>query len=164
MAGQFQENFLLLTCAFVMDLPSIITRRMSWRRFLAGLRTNGRSPGLSIGSFILLQTEALARRKMQMRKYYPTRHLGGLSSSICNFMLSIADLSKRGSLQFRTTPFNEPIEITGHPTLRVSMSLSSQYGSSPSEIDIFVTLRHIDAQGAEGKDSTLRSSIITSQC
>ena len=54
------------------------------------------------------------------------------------------------SVQFTTAAFKQPMEITGHPTVRLSLSLSSRENSSPSEIDVFVTLRHLNPTGKEG--------------
>ncbi|PWY97384.1 alpha/beta-hydrolase [Testicularia cyperi] len=61
-------------------------------------------------------------------------------------------LSYRGhdgdSLLFNTK-FERETEITGHPTLRLLVSVAEQEGHTPSEIDLFVTLRHLDAGGKE---------------
>lgn len=51
-------------------------------------------------------------------------------------------------------PFEKETEITGHPLARLSMSLSSVEGSQPSDIDVFLTIRHFDAEGKEGKTPT----------
>ncbi|KZF19086.1 alpha/beta-hydrolase [Xylona heveae TC161] len=55
----------------------------------------------------------------------------------------------RGSLLFETTPFEEETEITGHPMAHLNVSLSSRDSSSPSEIDLFLTIRHYDSDGQE---------------
>ncbi|KAF2163617.1 hypothetical protein M409DRAFT_68510 [Zasmidium cellare ATCC 36951] len=52
-------------------------------------------------------------------------------------------------LAFRSQPFPRQTEITGHPSVRLSISLAPYNGSSPSDIDIFVALRHIDVAGKE---------------
>ena len=54
-----------------------------------------------------------------------------------------------GVVTFKTEPFKHETEITGHPKVRLSMALSARNGSTPSEMDIFVTLRHLDASGSE---------------
>ena len=64
-------------------------------------------------------------------------------------------MSLRGAVEFSTPPFDEDIEITGHPILRVAVSLQSPEGSTPTDIDIFATLRHINAAGKEGRCSDI---------
>jgi predicted acyl esterase len=54
-----------------------------------------------------------------------------------------------GHVRFRTQPAAREIEITGHPMARLSVALSSRNGSSPSEVDLFLTLRHHDADQQE---------------
>jgi len=56
-----------------------------------------------------------------------------------------------GQLQFMSAPFEEESEITGHPSLTITTSLSSRDGSKPTDIDIFVTIHHYDSSGKEGK-------------
>ncbi|KAH6986843.1 hypothetical protein EDB80DRAFT_731045 [Ilyonectria destructans] len=50
---------------------------------------------------------------------------------------------------FSTAPMSSDIEITGHATLRLAISVDPLPSSdaSPTEIDVFATLRHIDASG-----------------
>lgn len=57
----------------------------------------------------------------------------------------------KGSVTFFTEAFVEETEITGHPMLRLSVSAHPDQGNTPSEIDIFATLRHLDSKGEEGK-------------
>ena len=54
-----------------------------------------------------------------------------------------------GSVRFRTPVATHKIEVTGHPVTRLSVSMSGKDGSKPSEIDLFVTLRHYDDEGKE---------------
>ncbi|CAK7225456.1 hypothetical protein SBRCBS47491_005896 [Sporothrix bragantina] len=56
-----------------------------------------------------------------------------------------------GEISFRTLPFPEEVEITGHPMVRLTVSLSKlpEAKTVPSEIDLFVTIRHFDASGKE---------------
>lgn len=60
-------------------------------------------------------------------------------------------LREQHKLQFTTAPFKEDIEITGHITahLNVSASAISDNDSQPSEIDLFLTIRHLDKSGKE---------------
>ncbi|CAO2653584.1 Nn.00g029950.m01.CDS01 [Neocucurbitaria sp. VM-36] len=54
-------------------------------------------------------------------------------------------------LQFTTDAFKQETEITGHITAHLNVSMSPDAGSTtvPTEIDLFVTLRHISPQGKE---------------
>jgi predicted acyl esterase len=60
-----------------------------------------------------------------------------------------------GFVRFETEPMSEETEVTGHPTVRLSMSLSARDDSKPSDLDVFVTLRHIDSNGEEGEQILL---------
>jgi predicted acyl esterase len=54
-------------------------------------------------------------------------------------------------LQFRTKPVEREIEFTGHIVAHLNMSATAidSTSSPPTEIDLFVTLRHISAEGKE---------------
>lgn len=53
-------------------------------------------------------------------------------------------------VQFTSAPFEEETEITGHIVAHLSVSASqSEGGSEPSDIDLFLTLRHISPEGNE---------------
>lgn len=53
-------------------------------------------------------------------------------------------------VQFRTLPMPCETEITGHVTAHLNISATPYVGSStPSDIDIFLTLRHFSAAGKE---------------
>lgn len=53
-------------------------------------------------------------------------------------------------VQFTTTPFEEEVEITGHITAHLNVSLTPHSsGPTPSDIDLFVTLRYISPEGKE---------------
>ena len=55
----------------------------------------------------------------------------------------------QGNTMFRTDPFPSSCEVTGHPTARLSVALQPRDGSTPSEMDLFLTLRHYDTHGQE---------------
>ncbi|KAI4854090.1 alpha/beta-hydrolase [Aureobasidium sp. EXF-8845] len=55
----------------------------------------------------------------------------------------------KGEISFRSTPFKRQTEVTGHPLARLSFSLSSVDESAPSELDVFLTIRHFDAEHRE---------------
>ncbi|KAF7590096.1 hypothetical protein BBP40_003252 [Aspergillus hancockii] len=54
-------------------------------------------------------------------------------------------------VQFSSDPFEQEVEITGHPLAHLSVSTSAAEFSKiqPQEMDLFVTLRHFDPQGKE---------------
>ncbi|KPM34994.1 hypothetical protein AK830_g11574 [Neonectria ditissima] len=54
-----------------------------------------------------------------------------------------------GSIEFSTGRFENDIEITGHSVLHLTVSLAALDGFSPSDMDVFVTLRHFNASGKE---------------
>jgi predicted acyl esterase len=58
-------------------------------------------------------------------------------------------LDSGSSARFKTKPAEKEIEITGHPWARLSVAASSLKGSTPSEIDLFLTLRHYDVSNQE---------------
>ncbi|EPQ32130.1 uncharacterized protein PFL1_00327 [Pseudozyma flocculosa PF-1] len=47
--------------------------------------------------------------------------------------------------------FDKETEITGHPTLRLVTSIAAADGAAtvPKDLDVFLTLRHLDAEGKE---------------
>jgi len=54
------------------------------------------------------------------------------------------------AVAFETEPFKEETEFTGHPVAHLNVSCSAlPNGSAPSDIDLFVTIRHIDPNGKE---------------
>lgn len=57
----------------------------------------------------------------------------------------------KGNIAFKTTAFTEEAEITSHPVLRLSVSLRKVNSSSPSELDIFVTLHCYYVEDQESK-------------
>ena len=52
-------------------------------------------------------------------------------------------------VRFRTKPSEQEVEITGHSMARLSVALEPREGSSPSEMDLFVTHRHYDTSRTE---------------
>ena len=54
-----------------------------------------------------------------------------------------------GDTLFRTKPINHEVEITGHLVARLSVAVSARDGNSPTEMDLFVTVRHYDPAGSE---------------
>lgn len=53
-------------------------------------------------------------------------------------------------IQFKTAPFEKETEITGHIVTHLNVSMSANPGSTtPQDLDLFVTLRHISPAGKE---------------
>lgn len=51
---------------------------------------------------------------------------------------------------FQTSPFEQETEITGHIVAHLNVSASrDRWGTSPSDIDLFLTLRHLSSSGEE---------------
>jgi predicted acyl esterase len=66
-------------------------------------------------------------------------------------------LMNRGNpVQFTTEAFETETEITGHIVAHLNVSCSSTAENTPSDIDLFVTIRHF---GADGKESTSSSKM-----
>lgn len=63
---------------------------------------------------------------------------------------ALGTLEKPELLQFSTTPFESETEITGHVVAHLNVSVTPDpTGPTPSDIDLFVTIRHIDPSGQE---------------
>ncbi|THW38781.1 alpha/beta-hydrolase [Aureobasidium pullulans] len=52
-------------------------------------------------------------------------------------------------LQFSTAAFEQETEITGHITAHLNVSVSPEGETVPTDIDLFLTLRHFSAEGKE---------------
>jgi len=63
---------------------------------------------------------------------------------------ALGTLEKPKVLQFSTPPFEQEIEITGHIVAHLNVSMSPHAtGPTPSDIDLFLTLRYISPKGNE---------------
>ncbi|KAI6824315.1 alpha/beta-hydrolase [Hortaea werneckii] len=62
---------------------------------------------------------------------------------------TLGNLEDPQLVQFTTPPFETEAEITGHVVAHLALSASSESGPAPSDIDVFVTLRHISPEGKE---------------
>ena len=57
-----------------------------------------------------------------------------------------------GEAEFRSDPYLEEVEITGHPSVHLAVSVAPKDdGPEPSDMDIFATIRHYDHTGQESK-------------
>jgi predicted acyl esterase len=63
-------------------------------------------------------------------------------------------MNRGNPVQFTTEAFETETEITGHIVAHLNVSCSSTGENTPSDIDLFVTVRHF---GADGKESTSSS-------
>lgn len=59
---------------------------------------------------------------------------------------ALATLDNPSFIQFTTAPFEQETEVTGHPVAHLCVSAT---GPPNTDIDVFVTIRHIDAAGKE---------------
>ncbi|KAL6247713.1 hypothetical protein RBB50_005061 [Rhinocladiella similis] len=64
---------------------------------------------------------------------------------------ALGDLKNQQLVQFTSAPFTEEIEFTGHVVAHLNVSVTPGEGSTtkPSDIDLFLTVRHLNAQGKE---------------
>ncbi|KAM0793769.1 hypothetical protein ACM66B_001187 [Microbotryomycetes sp. NB124-2] len=63
--------------------------------------------------------------------------------------IKLEALGKGEPAQFKVT-FDKETEIAGHPLANLVVSVEKRPdGSAPKDVDVFVTLRHLDAQGKE---------------
>jgi len=75
---------------------------------------------------------------------------GGISERAKLTYRALGTLENPQSLTFTTAPFKEETEITGHVVAHLHVSMSPDRGGpTPSDIDLFVTLRHIGPDGNE---------------
>ncbi|CAN8095656.1 unnamed protein product [Discula destructiva] len=62
---------------------------------------------------------------------------------------ALGSIDKPELIQFSTEPFEQETEITGHPVAHLTVGVTPDSGVEEPDIDLFVTLRHIDASGKE---------------
>lgn len=62
---------------------------------------------------------------------------------------ALGSLDKQQAVQFTTAPFEQETEITGHITAHLNVSMTPEEAAGEKDIDLFVTLRHLDASGNE---------------
>lgn len=71
------------------------------------------------------------------------------SSGIVSYP-ALGSIEHQQSVQFTTDPFEEDTEITGHSVAHLNVSASQDTdGNTPTNIDLFVTLRYIGPDGTE---------------
>ncbi|KAH8807392.1 Alpha/Beta hydrolase protein [Xylogone sp. PMI_703] len=88
-----------------------------------------------------------ARTKYETIYLHPNKTLGVSKPSV------EGELSYRGltgdGFKFETAPATKEYEICGHPSARLSISLSEHKGEAPADIDVFLALRKYDKTGNE---------------
>lgn len=62
---------------------------------------------------------------------------------------ALGSLDKPELIQFTTPPFEHETEITGHPVAHLNVSVTPETAGNEADMDIFVTIRHIEASGQE---------------
>ncbi|OQU99474.1 hypothetical protein CLAIMM_05104 [Cladophialophora immunda] len=64
---------------------------------------------------------------------------------------ALGDLNNQHLIQFTSEPFNQETEFTGHPVAHLNVSVTAAEGSTckPSDIDLFITIRHLNSHGKE---------------
>ncbi|KAI1503557.1 X-Pro dipeptidyl-peptidase C-terminal non-catalytic domain-containing protein [Biscogniauxia marginata] len=63
--------------------------------------------------------------------------------------LALGTLENPQAVQFTTPPFDKGTEITGHVTAHLNVSMTPEEAAGEKDIDIFLTLRHLDADDQE---------------
>jgi putative CocE/NonD family hydrolase len=97
----------------------------------------------------------IARTEYQRFHLTPERKLSPTSSDLPSTS-SIAyeangSIKNQHLVQFWSDPFEQEVEITGHPLAHLSVSISAAKSSGivPHDLDLFVTLRHFDSLNQE---------------
>jgi predicted acyl esterase len=100
--------------------------------------------------------EAWPISRTQYTKYYlsPEKGLGTKPSDMVHVKKlsyeALGTIEKPELLSFSTSPMESEVEITGHIVAHLSVSVTPFIGKSlPSDIDVFLTLRHISPSGKE---------------
>ena len=63
---------------------------------------------------------------------------------------ALGTLESQSLIHFKTPPFEQETEITGNIVARLNVSINPEpSGPNPSDIDLFLTLRHISPEGKE---------------
>lgn len=61
----------------------------------------------------------------------------------------LGSLENPQAVRFTTAPFERETEITGHITARLHVSMTAEQSEGQKDIDLFVTLRHLDVNDEE---------------
>lgn len=64
---------------------------------------------------------------------------------------ALGNLRNQHLVQFESQPFKEVVEFTGHVVARLNVSITADpdTGSEPSDMDLFLTVRHLSASNEE---------------
>nr|OQO24355.1 hypothetical protein B0A51_06639 [Rachicladosporium sp. CCFEE 5018] len=94
----------------------------------------------------------------QYTKYYLTSsheltasHDDAITSQGTASFEALGNLKHPRLVSFTSKPFDSEVEFTGHIVTHLNVSVTAHEGatSTPSDIDLFVTLRHLDSSGKE---------------
>lgn len=129
-----------------------VTSKVNWN--LSSVRNrNGHSPAQSMKNIILLLTRCYQRRNLLARLPSLTKHQ---RKSITDTLIGIVTYFLRSGecIQFITPVAEEDYEVTGHGHVRLAVSLTDHKGKAEPDIDVYVALRKINAQGNESSYSS----------
>lgn len=62
---------------------------------------------------------------------------------------ALGSLERPEFVSFTTPPFDQETEITGHPVAHLNLSVMPDNAAGETDIDVFLTIRHLDASGKE---------------
>jgi len=95
-------------------------------------------------------------RKTKYTHYYltPSQDLVDSAPAVEDSKLSydaLGDLKNQHLIQFTSEPFKQETELTGHLVAHLNVSVTAAEGSTqqPSDIDLFITIRHLNPEGKE---------------
>lgn len=91
----------------------------------------------------------LARTRYTKFHLQPDLSLSEVAQATEAKTLELEALGKSDPIMFTAT-FDAETEIAGHPTVNLVYSVARRAdGTAPKDLDVFVTLRHLDAEGKE---------------
>ena len=88
--------------------------------------------------------------RTEYRRYYPSSDLSlSTSKPTEESTVKLEALGKGEPVQFKYK-FEKETEIAGHPLANLVVSVEKRAdGTAPKDVDLFLTLRHFDAEGKE---------------
>lgn len=92
--------------------------------------------------------------RTQYTKFHLTPDLGLTTTPVKSAATKVSYkalgmMEKQELVQFKTAAFENETEITGHVVAHLNVSVTPEVTSGEKDIDLFVTLRHIDPSGKE---------------
>lgn len=116
-------------------------------------KRSGRSPAPNTRNITLLLTRFYQKSNRLLRLPSLTKHQ---SKSIAATRIdTLTNLSRSGEcIQFITPVAKEEYEVTGHGHVRLAVSLTDHEGETEPDLDVYVALRKMNAQGNESSYSS----------